>query len=132
MSGESRYEGLEVPTSWPKPGEPRREPIQYLLSLRALEARQAFWAHLLNSGCAGHTYGANGIWQVNLPGKPFGASSGGHHSLWKFIPAALITALIMFPCSPCSRLRSMRALIADCHARGYDISSSQNTRFCQV
>ncbi len=77
IAGESRYEGLQVPTSWPKPGEPRSEPIRYL-SLGAREAREAFWAHLLNSGCAGHTYGANGIWQVNLPEKRFGASPGGH------------------------------------------------------
>ncbi len=77
ISGESRYEGLDVPTSWPKPGEVRGGPINYL-SLRATEARQAFWAHLLNSGCAGHTYGANGVWQVNLPGKRFGNSPGGH------------------------------------------------------
>jgi hypothetical protein len=77
MCGESRYEGLDVPTAWPKPGEVRKEPIEYL-SLRAREAREAFWAHLLNSGCAGHTYGANGIWQVNLPDRRFGASPGGH------------------------------------------------------
>jgi hypothetical protein len=38
--------------------------------------RLAFWASLL-SGAAGHTYGANGIWQVNLPGAPFGASPHG-------------------------------------------------------
>jgi len=61
ISGESRYEALEI-----KP------------TLGAREARQAFWAHLLNSGCAGHTYGANGIWQVNLPGQRFGKSPGGN------------------------------------------------------
>lgn len=35
--------------------------------------RLGFWAAMLN-GAAGHTYGANGIWQVNLPGAPFGPS----------------------------------------------------------
>jgi hypothetical protein len=61
MSGESRYEALEI-----KP------------PLAAREARQAFWAHLLNSGCAGHTYGANGIWQVNRADLRFGKSPGGN------------------------------------------------------
>ena len=35
-----------------------------------------FWASVL-SGTCGHTYGANGIWQVNLPGKPYGPSPHG-------------------------------------------------------
>ncbi|MBM3812466.1 MAG: DUF4038 domain-containing protein [Acidimicrobiia bacterium] len=61
ISGESRYEALEV-----KP------------KLNAREAREAFWAHLLNSGVSGHTYGANGVWQVNLPDQRFGKSPGGH------------------------------------------------------
>lgn len=61
ISGESRYEALEI-----KP------------PLGTKEAREAFWAHLLNSGCVGHTYGANGVWQVNLPDKRFGNSPGGH------------------------------------------------------
>lgn len=61
LSGESRYEGLEI------------KPV-----LQAREAREAFWAHLLNSGCAGHTYGANGIWQVNQPDQRFGKSPGGN------------------------------------------------------
>jgi hypothetical protein len=60
VCGESRYEALEI-----KP------------PLGAREARAAFWAHLLNSGCAGHTYGVNGVWQVNLTDKPFGKSPGG-------------------------------------------------------
>lgn len=38
--------------------------------------RFMFWTTVLN-GCCGFTYGANGIWQVNLPGKPFGASPSG-------------------------------------------------------
>lgn len=60
FSAESRYEGLEVhPT------------------VSARNAREAFWAHALNSGLAGHTYGANGIWQVNREGNPFGNSPTG-------------------------------------------------------
>lgn len=62
ISGEARYEALEInPT------------------LSADDARQAFWAHLLNSGCAGHTYGANGIWQVNRREQPYGKSPGGNN-----------------------------------------------------
>ncbi len=61
ISGESRYEALEI-----KP------------MLHAKEAREAFWAHLLNSGCAGHTYGVNGVWQVNLPNQRFGKSPTGN------------------------------------------------------
>ena len=61
ISGESRYEALEI-----KP------------PLGATEAREAFWAHLLNSGSAGHTYGVNGVWQVNLPEQRFGKSPGGN------------------------------------------------------
>jgi Protein of unknown function (DUF4038)/Domain of unknown function (DUF5060) len=38
--------------------------------------RQMFWASILNGAC-GFTYGANGIWQVNLPDKPFGPSPSG-------------------------------------------------------
>jgi len=34
------------------------------------------WSSLL-SGAAGHTYGANGIWQVNRPGRPYGKSPHG-------------------------------------------------------
>jgi hypothetical protein len=36
-----------------------------------------FWSALL-SGTAGHTYGANGIWQVNTREKPYGLSPHGH------------------------------------------------------
>lgn len=39
--------------------------------------RFMFWSALL-SGTAGHTYGANGIWQVNTPEKPYGLSPHGH------------------------------------------------------
>jgi hypothetical protein len=38
--------------------------------------RFMFWASILN-GAAGHTYGANGIWQVNTADRPFGASPHG-------------------------------------------------------
>lgn len=40
--------------------------------------RQMFWTSILN-GCCGFTYGANGIWQVNLPDKPFGPSPHGNN-----------------------------------------------------
>jgi hypothetical protein len=36
-------------------------------------ARRMFWLCLMN-GAAGHTYGANGIWQVNRKGIPHGPS----------------------------------------------------------
>jgi hypothetical protein len=39
--------------------------------------RFMFWASLL-SGSGGHTYGANGIWQVNTREKPYGLSPHGH------------------------------------------------------
>ncbi len=39
--------------------------------------RFMFWASIL-SGSAGHTYGANGIWQVNTREKPYGLSPHGH------------------------------------------------------
>ncbi|HTN07720.1 DUF4038 domain-containing protein [Agriterribacter sp.] len=67
LSGESRYEALAIP-----------------IPLPASAARQAFWAHTLNSGFAGHTYGANGIWQVNRRDKPYGASPGGNN--WGITP----------------------------------------------
>ncbi len=38
--------------------------------------RHQFWTTML-AGAAGHTYGANGIWQVNREGKPFGPSPHG-------------------------------------------------------
>jgi hypothetical protein len=38
--------------------------------------RQMFWLCMIN-GAAGHTYGANGIWQVNRKGQPHGPSP--HH-----------------------------------------------------
>ena len=39
--------------------------------------RLAFWGCML-SGAAGHTYGANGIWQVNTHEKPYGPSPHGN------------------------------------------------------
>jgi hypothetical protein len=38
--------------------------------------RFMFWTSML-SGAAGHTYGANGIWQVNTQAQPFGPSPHG-------------------------------------------------------
>jgi len=38
--------------------------------------RLMFWTSILN-GAAGHTYGANGIWQVNTQKEPFGPSPHG-------------------------------------------------------
>ena len=38
--------------------------------------RLAFWSAML-SGAAGHTYGANGIWQMNTRHEPFGPSPHG-------------------------------------------------------
>jgi hypothetical protein len=52
LVGEVTYEGIKG-ESW--------ENIQRLM----------FWTSILN-GAAGHTYGANGIWQFNTKKKPFG------------------------------------------------------------
>ncbi|MDX2153184.1 MAG: DUF4038 domain-containing protein [Bryobacteraceae bacterium] len=57
INGEVNYEGILAAS---------REEMQ----------RFMFWTCLLNGAC-GHTYGANGIWQVNLPGKPYGPSPHG-------------------------------------------------------
>lgn len=58
IDGEASYEmlGDSLPTRW---------------------TRQMFWLCMTN-GAAGHTYGANGIWQVNRPGQPHGPSP--HHA----------------------------------------------------
>ena len=58
LVGEVCYEGIQ---------EASREEVQ----------RFMFWSCLL-SGTGGHTYGANGIWQVNTRGKPYGLSPHGH------------------------------------------------------
>jgi hypothetical protein len=57
IDGEAAYEMLNdsLPTRW---------------------TRQMFWLCMTN-GAAGHTYGANGIWQVNRRGQPHGPSP--HH-----------------------------------------------------
>src|ERR1043165_2520028 len=57
INGEASYEMLNgsIPAAWP---------------------RAMFWVCMLN-GAAGHTYGANGIWQLNRRGKPHGASPNG-------------------------------------------------------
>ena len=57
INGEVCYEGI---------GEACRQEVQRLM----------FWTCLL-SGAAGHTYGANGIWQVNTRETPFGPSPHG-------------------------------------------------------
>jgi hypothetical protein len=57
LIGEVCYEGIQ---------EASRQEVQ----------RFMFWASIL-SGAGGHTYGANGIWQVNNPDEPFGASPHG-------------------------------------------------------
>ena len=57
INGEAAYEMLSdsLPTQW---------------------TRRMFWICVMN-GAAGHTYGANGIWQVNRAGQPHGPSP--HH-----------------------------------------------------
>lgn len=45
--------------------------------------RLTFWASIL-SGAAGHTYGANGIWQVNTAKTPYGPSP--HGGTWGNMP----------------------------------------------
>jgi hypothetical protein len=57
IDGEAAYEMLNdsLPTEW---------------------TRRMFWLCMMN-GAAGHTYGANGIWQCNRRGQPHGASPHG-------------------------------------------------------
>ncbi|NLE99718.1 MAG: DUF4038 domain-containing protein, partial [Anaerolineales bacterium] len=62
--GETHYEGIS---------ESCREEMQ----------RFVFWSCML-SGAMGHTYGANGIWQVNSREAPFGPSP--HGSAWGNLP----------------------------------------------
>ena len=54
INGEASYEMLneKIPAEWP---------------------RAMFWVCMMN-GAAGHTYGANGIWQCNRQGQPHGPS----------------------------------------------------------
>jgi len=58
LIGEVCYEGIQ---------EASRQEVQ----------RFMFWSSML-CGSAGHTYGANGIWQVNTREKPYGLSPHGH------------------------------------------------------
>jgi len=58
LVGEVCYEGIQ---------EASREEVQ----------RYMFWASIL-TGAGGHTYGANGIWQLNTRQKPYGLSPHGH------------------------------------------------------
>jgi hypothetical protein len=58
LIGEVCYEGIQ---------QSSREEIQ----------RFMFWSAIL-SGNGGHTYGANGIWQVNNRQQPYGMSPHGH------------------------------------------------------
>jgi hypothetical protein len=65
LIGEANYEGIL---------ESSREEMQRFL----------FWSCML-SGAAGHTYGANGLWQVNTREQPYGASPHGTswgHTTW--------------------------------------------------
>ena len=64
LVGEVNYEGIM---------ESSREEMQRFL----------FWSCLL-SGAAGHTYGANGIWQCNTREKPYGPSP--HGTSWGNTP----------------------------------------------
>ena len=64
LVGEVCYEGI---------GEACRQEVQRLM----------FWASILNGSC-GHTYGANGIWQVNTREKPYGPSP--HGMSWGNVP----------------------------------------------
>jgi len=45
--------------------------------------RFTFWSAVL-SGAAGHTYGANGLWQMNTREQPYGASP--HGATWGHLP----------------------------------------------
>jgi hypothetical protein len=75
-------------------GESRYEALAISPPVTTRDVREAFWAHLLNSGCAGHTYGANGVWQVNEADRPFGLSPNGNN--WGVIPW---DEAIHLPCS---------------------------------
>ena len=57
LNGEVCYEGI---------GEACREEVQRIM----------FWVCVLSGAC-GHTYGANGIWQVNSRERPYGPSPHG-------------------------------------------------------
>lgn len=48
-----------------------------ILEMNREEIQRAFFWICVLSGAAGHTYGANGVWQVNRPGEPYGPSPHG-------------------------------------------------------
>ena len=64
LNGEVCYEGI---------GEECRQEVQ----------RHMFWLCILSGAC-GHTYGANGLWQVNRKGEPYGPSP--HGRSWGNVP----------------------------------------------
>ena len=64
INSEVCYEGI---------GEACRQEVQ----------RFMFWSCMLSGAC-GHTYGANGIWQVNRPEEPYGPSP--HGMAWGHTP----------------------------------------------
>jgi len=64
VNGEVCYEGI---------GEQCRQEVQRLM----------FWTCMLSGAC-GHTYGANGIWQVNRRDRPYGPSP--HGMAWGHTP----------------------------------------------
>ncbi|MDR3674278.1 MAG: DUF4038 domain-containing protein [Acidobacteriota bacterium] len=71
LAGEVCYEGIL---------EASRQEIQ----------RFMFWTCILN-GAGGHTYGANGLWQVNTREHPYGPSPHGHS--WGDVPWDVAAAL---------------------------------------
>ena len=71
LDGEVCYEGI---------GEACRQEVQRLM----------FWACVLSGAC-GHTYGANGIWQVNTAARPYGPSP--HGMAWGHTPWDVAMAL---------------------------------------
>ncbi|MDZ7317173.1 MAG: DUF4038 domain-containing protein [candidate division KSB1 bacterium] len=76
ISGEARYENLTIKREWTSPEENLAD-FEGLAMLGTRQARGAFWAHLLNSGCAGHTYGASGTFQFNREDWKFGQGFSG-------------------------------------------------------
>ena len=71
LNSEVCYEGI---------GEACRQEVQRLM----------FWSCMLSGAC-GHTYGANGIWQVNGREQPYGASP--HGMAWGHTPWDVAAAL---------------------------------------
>ncbi len=107
IAGESSYDGLDC-----------REWGGGILSSDA--SRQMFWIGLMHNGVAGGTYGANGIWQLNRTGKPYGPSP--HGRSWGSIPweesmhragsAQVGFAKQFFAAYPWSRLEPLPAAVA--------------------